>query len=125
MDRRRFSGGTWGNPEFLAGLPFLFKLLAAGKALSIQAHPNKLQAEEGFARENKAGLPLNSPARNYKDDNHKPEILMAITPFTAMSGFCQPAEIAARFKQLCGQYVCRIILIKASWPVLIRERQRH
>ena len=99
------SAAALGEARNFGRLPFLFKLLAAGKALSIQAHPNKLQAEEGFARENEAGLPLNSPARNYKDDNHKPEILMAITPFTAMSGFCHPAEIAARFKQLCGQYV--------------------
>jgi mannose-6-phosphate isomerase len=68
-------------------LPFLFKLLAAGKPLSIQAHPDLEEAAAGFARENAAGIPLNDPRRNYKDASHKPEILCAITPFTAMAGF--------------------------------------
>ncbi|MDR0441882.1 MAG: mannose-6-phosphate isomerase, class I [Treponema sp.] len=78
----------------LAGgqLPFLFKLLAAGKPLSIQAHPNLQQAREGFKRENEAGLALDDPKRNYKDPNHKPEILCALTPFTVMAGFRKTTE---------------------------------
>ena len=68
-------------------LPFLLKLLAAEKPLSIQAHPNPEQAREGFERENRAGLPLDSPKRNYKDSNHKPEIICALTPFTGLCGF--------------------------------------
>ena len=75
------------------GLPFLFKLLAAKKALSIQAHPGKSLAVEGFARENAAGIPRDAAHRNYKDDNHKPEIIMALSPFTAMIGFRPPREI--------------------------------
>ncbi|GHV94933.1 mannose-6-phosphate isomerase, class I [Spirochaetia bacterium] len=91
-----------GNPEYwlgkrcaeqYGGLPFLFKLLAAGKPLSIQAHPNRAQAQEGFERENRAGLAADAPNRNYKDANHKPEIICAITPFTGMCGFRPPAEI--------------------------------
>jgi mannose-6-phosphate isomerase len=74
-------------------LPFLFKLLAAGKPLSIQAHPAPEQAAAGFERENKAGVPLEAACRNYKDPSHKPEILCAITPFTAMCGFREPGEI--------------------------------
>jgi len=74
-------------------LPFLFKLLAAGKPLSIQAHPNLAQAAEGFNREEKSGIALDDPKRNYKDPNHKPEILCAISPFTVMAGFREPAEI--------------------------------
>jgi mannose-6-phosphate isomerase len=74
-------------------LPFLFKLLAAGKPLSIQAHPNIAQAAAGFARENAAGIPLDDPNRNYKDPNHKPEILCALTPFTAMAGFRERRQI--------------------------------
>jgi mannose-6-phosphate isomerase len=70
-----------------AALPFLFKLLAAAKPLSIQAHPNMVQAAEGFARENAAGIPLDAPERNYKDPNHKPEIIVALTPFTALAGY--------------------------------------
>lgn len=74
-------------------LPFLFKLLAAGKPLSIQAHPNLAQAKEGFERENKANIAIDASSRNYKDPNHKPEIICALTPFTGLCGFRPPAEI--------------------------------
>ena len=76
-----------------APLPFLFKLLAAEKPLSIQAHPNPAQATEGFNREEKSGIALDDSRRNYRDSNHKPEILCAISPFTVMAGFREPAEI--------------------------------
>jgi mannose-6-phosphate isomerase len=76
-------------------LPFLFKILAAGKPLSIQAHPNLEQAREGWVRENQEGIALTAPERNYRDANHKPEILCALSPFTAMSGFREAAEIRA------------------------------
>lgn len=68
-------------------LPFLVKLLAAARPLSIQAHPSIAQAQEGFAREDAAGIPRDAAHRNYKDRNHKPEILVALTPFRAMAGF--------------------------------------
>ncbi len=74
-------------------VPFLFKYLAAGSPLSIQAHPSKAEAEKGFARENAAGIPLDSPKRNYRDNNHKPEIISALTPFWALRGFRPPEEI--------------------------------
>jgi mannose-6-phosphate isomerase len=73
--------------RFEGRLPFLFKLLAAGAPLSIQAHPNKAQAEEGFAAETAAGIALDAPNRNYKDANHKPEILCALSEFWALNGF--------------------------------------
>jgi mannose-6-phosphate isomerase len=81
--------------ERFGALPFLFKLLAAGKPLSIQAHPNQEQAREGWARENAAGLAPDAPNRNYRDPNHKPEILCALTPFKAMAGFRAIGEIQA------------------------------
>jgi mannose-6-phosphate isomerase class I len=74
-------------------LPFLFKLLAAEKPLSVQAHPNKAQAREGFERENRAGFAPDAPDRCYRDSNHKPEIICALTPFTGMCGFRDPVEI--------------------------------
>jgi mannose-6-phosphate isomerase len=74
-------------------LPFLFKVLAAGKPLSIQAHPNLEQAREGWERENQEGINPKSPDRNYKDPNHKPEIIFALSPFTAMCGFRRPEDI--------------------------------
>ncbi|WP_249399764.1 mannose-6-phosphate isomerase, class I [Corynebacterium qintianiae] len=81
-------------------LPFLVKLLAAAKPLSLQAHPSREQARAGFARENAAGIALDAPERNYKDANHKPEILIALTPFRAMAGFRpidQTLELLATF----------------------------
>lgn len=68
-------------------LPYLFKVLSAGSPLSIQVHPDKNRAEEGFYSENKKGIALDAFNRNYKDDNHKPEIICALTPFWAMKGF--------------------------------------
>lgn len=73
--------------QYGESLPFLIKLLGAGEPLSLQAHPSKEQAREGFARENAAGVPLDASERNYKDDNHKPEIVVALTEFRALSGF--------------------------------------
>ncbi|OTA20096.1 mannose-6-phosphate isomerase, class I [Xenorhabdus beddingii] len=75
-------------------LPFLFKVLCAAQPLSIQVHPDKTSAEMGFARENAQGVPLDSAQRNYKDDNHKPELVYALTPFKAMNAFRPLSEIA-------------------------------
>ena len=73
-----------GSPE---RLPYLLKLLAAGAPLSIQVHPSKAQAVEGFAREEAAGVPRDAGSRNYKDDNHKPEVIVALSEtFTALAG---------------------------------------
>ncbi|GHV71237.1 mannose-6-phosphate isomerase [Spirochaetia bacterium] len=79
--------------EKFGGLPFLFKLLAAEKPLSIQAHPNKKQAGEGWEKENALGIPADAPERNYRDKNPKNEIIAAIDPFTALCGFREPEEI--------------------------------
>jgi mannose-6-phosphate isomerase len=76
-------------------LPFLFKVLAAAEPLSIQAHPNQEQARRGWARENAEGIPLDAPRRNYRDLNHKPELVCALEPFTALKGF-RPLDEAAR-----------------------------
>lgn len=69
-------------------LPYLLKLLAAARPLSIQAHPSATQARAGFARENAAGIALDAPNRNYRDDAHKPELIVALSPrFDALCGF--------------------------------------
>ena len=73
--------------RFSGELPFLFKVLAAASPLSIQAHPNIEQAREGYRRENRKKIPIDAYERSYKDRNHKPEIIAALTPFWAMSGF--------------------------------------
>lgn len=79
--------------RFHGRLPFLFKVLAAEKPLSIQVHPDIRSAREGFLRENRLQIPLDAPDRNYKDDNHKPEVLCALTPFQCLKGFREISEI--------------------------------
>ncbi|MCF7941765.1 MAG: mannose-6-phosphate isomerase, class I [Spirochaetia bacterium] len=90
-------------------LPLLFKILAVSKPLSIQCHPTKEQAEEGFARESAQHIPLTADERNYKDDNHKPEILCAVTPFTAMCGFRSPQEIRELFVEHLPRFYDRFL----------------
>lgn len=81
--------------KFQNTLPYLFKVLAAARPLSLQAHPSLSQAREGYRRENESGLPLDAPNRNYKDGNHKPECICAMTPFWALNGFRKITEILA------------------------------
>ncbi|MEV4194313.1 mannose-6-phosphate isomerase, class I [Streptomyces toxytricini] len=76
-------------------LPFLFKILAAGAPLSLQVHPDLEQARAGYAEEERRGIPADAPHRNYKDPNHKPEMVCAITAFEGLCGFRPPREAAA------------------------------
>ncbi len=81
-------------------LPFLMKLLSARHALSIQAHPNRTQAEDGYRRENAAGLAIDDPTRSYKDPWPKPEIIIALSEFRMLLGFRDPLETYALFEGL-------------------------
>ena len=76
-------------------LPFLLKVLGIGAPLSLQVHPDKQQALDGFAREQAAGVPLDARERNYGDDNHKPELLVALGEVSALCGFRALAEARA------------------------------
>ena len=87
--------------RFSNALPYLFKVLAAAQPLSIQAHPSKRQAVAGYLRENREGKALDAPDRNYRDDNHKPEIICALTPFWGLNGFRSPAEAADLLAPVC------------------------
>jgi mannose-6-phosphate isomerase len=73
-------------------LPFLLKVLAADRPLSLQAHPDAEQARRGFDEEERSGRPRDDPARNYRDPWHKPELLCALEPFDALCGFRSAAE---------------------------------
>jgi len=86
--------------KFSNTLPFLFKILAVERPLSIQAHPNREQAVRGFKRENGLKIPLDAPRRNYRDQNHKPELLCALTPFQALIGFKSPDRILVDFQKV-------------------------
>jgi mannose-6-phosphate isomerase len=76
-------------------LPFLLKVLAADMALSIQVHPSRAQAQQGFRAENERGLAPDDPTRNYVDDWPKPELLYALAPFEVLAGLRPPADAAA------------------------------
>lgn len=76
--------------RFDGALPFLLKVIAPDQPLSLQVHPGKELAEAGFQAEEEAGIPLDSPRRNYRDRNHKPEMIFALTPFEAFAGFRAP-----------------------------------
>jgi mannose-6-phosphate isomerase len=98
------------NPDAMLGkniaekfnnrLPFLFKVLAAAKPLSIQAHPDLQQAREGFRRENARKIPPDAPDRNYLDNNHKPECICALTRFWALSRFRKIPAIVSYLEKL-------------------------
>ncbi len=89
--------------KFNSRLPYLFKVLAAARPLSIQAHPSRAQAKQGFERENRLQIPLDAGNRNYKDDNHKPECICALTPFWALNGFRKISEIVSLMEKACPQ----------------------
>lgn len=102
-NKKNVNGLTSANK--IAELPFLFKVLAVNNPLSIQVHPNKLQAKNGFKRENTEGIPLNAWNRSYKDCNHKPEIACALTDFFVMAGFRDVSCIVNNFSMLEVQYL--------------------
>jgi len=102
--------------RFSNKLPFLFKVLAAAKPLSIQAHPNKEQAGQGFARENELGIPLDAGHRNYRDDNHKPEIICALTPFWALNGFRKIEETLSLLEEARVLGLAEIVSFLRSHP---------
>lgn len=87
--------GRTAAPHLPGRLPYLVKILSAAHSLSLQAHPSRAQAEAGFAAEDAAGIPLEAPERLFRDDWPKPEMIVAVTGFEALSGFRDPAESLA------------------------------
>lgn len=87
------SGEVKALADLTGDLPFMLKVLAADQPLSLQVHPSKSQAEDGYAEEERAGVPLDAPHRVYKDDNHKPEMVYALTTFDSLIGFRPTVEI--------------------------------
>ncbi|MEU6232199.1 mannose-6-phosphate isomerase, class I, partial [Kitasatospora sp. NPDC047058] len=96
-------------------LPFLFKVLAADRALSIQVHPTRAQAEAGYAAEEARGIPLDAPHRTYRDRGHKPELLCALGDFEALCGFRPVAGTAALLDGLA-------VPLLAPWARALRHR---
>ena len=85
--------GEESRAKFGDELPYLLKILDVKQPLSIQLHPTKAEAELGFERENQLGIALNAPNRTYKDRNHKPEMMIALSDFWLLHGFRPLAEM--------------------------------
>ncbi|MDQ0691182.1 mannose-6-phosphate isomerase, class I [Arthrobacter sp. W4I7] len=92
--------GPDSHAAFGSTLPFLMKVLAAESPLSLQVHPTREQAASGFAAEDALGVPKDAQTRNYKDPNHKPEMILALTDFEALCGFRPASETKAVFDAL-------------------------
>lgn len=83
----------------LGNLPYLYKILDVASMLSIQVHPNKSDAAIGFEKEEKAGISITASNRNYKDKNHKPEVMVALSDFWLLHGFLAPALMQKRLNE--------------------------
>lgn len=101
---------------FDGALPYLMKLIAPAEPLSLQVHPTREHARECFAAENAAGLPLDSPERNYRDANHKPEMVLALEPFEALCGFRTPRKAASILEGLEASLAKRMLVAPAMRP---------
>jgi mannose-6-phosphate isomerase len=82
-------------------LPFLLKVLAAASPLSLQVHPDLDRARAGYRDEEQRGIPRDAPHRNYRDANHKPELICALEPFDGLCGF-RPATATADLLEALG-----------------------
>jgi mannose-6-phosphate isomerase len=105
-------------------LPYLLKILAAARPLSLQVHPDAAQARAGFAAEDDAGVARDAVGRNYVDPYHKPELLVAIGEFEALCGFRDPDVSAAALDALSVPALAPVIsALRAAAPVPERLRQ--
>jgi mannose-6-phosphate isomerase len=97
-------------------LPFLMKVLAADEPLSLQAHPSAEQAVEGFEREDRLGIPVSSPIRNYRDRSHKPELLVALGTFEVLAGFRPAAKSVELMRSLAVSALDPFVNLLAGQP---------
>lgn len=104
------------SDEFGPRLPYLLKVLAADRALSLQVHPKPHLARAGFNRENQQGIPLDAAHRSFQDDQHKPEMIVAVSQFEALAGFRNARSIGSLLAGLDGP------LVKAVLDELARDR---
>ena len=119
VDGKRLDDLVSADPEGIVGakpvaafgprLPYLIKIIAAERPLSLQAHPSRAQAEEGFAREERQRIPADAPDRTYRDSWPKPEVLVALQPTEALWGFREPGETYDLFRQLGVQSAIDVV----------------
>ncbi|HJO80194.1 MAG: mannose-6-phosphate isomerase, class I [Acidimicrobiales bacterium] len=105
-------------------LPYLVKVLAVQRTLSLQAHPGSEQARRGFEAEEAAGIPIDQPDRSFVDDRAKPELVCAVTPFEALCGF-RPVEEATEVAATLGLASELVAVLDDdgtdAWPALVEE----
>lgn len=97
-------------------LPYLLKVIAPERPLSLQVHPTREHAAESFAAENAAGLPVDAAERNYRDDNHKPEMVVALERFEALCGFRTPRRAASILDGLGTELTDRLHALLIEHP---------
>ncbi|MEX6691210.1 mannose-6-phosphate isomerase, class I [Danxiaibacter flavus] len=102
-------------------LPYLFKILDVHEMLSIQVHPTKEEAEKGFAAEETVGVPLNAPNRNYKDKNHKPEVMVALSEFWLLHGFKPKDELMITLKTIAEFAELEELFLEKSYKGLYQH----
>ncbi len=102
-------------------LPYLFKILDVREMLSVQVHPNKAEAEIGFAQENMLGIPLNAPERNYKDDNHKPELQLALSDFWLLHAFRPEEQIIQVLNEVPELHILLPIFVHDGYQGLYKH----
>lgn len=105
--------------RFGPSLPYLLKLIAADSPLSLQVHPHIAAAREGYEREERAGIPSSAPHRNYRDRNHKPELVYAVTRFEAMCGFRAPRRAAELLQGLDASLAQELHAILVEQPTAV------
>ncbi len=99
-------------------LPYLLKVLAAARPLSIQVHPTAARARAGYAADEAAGVPKDAPHRRYKDADHKPELLVALTPFDALCGFRSGPELVAALR--AAPELGPVLSLRGTGPAQLR-----
>jgi mannose-6-phosphate isomerase len=114
-------GGTSGLDILAGNLPYLFKAQEVKEMLSIQAHPSKKAAEIEFARENAEGVPLEAAYRNYKDDNHKPEMLVALGDFWLLHGFKPADQLEATLQSITELQVLLPVWKEGGYAALYKH----
>ena len=107
--------------ELAPSLPFLLKVLDVHDMLSIQVHPNKADAQVEFERENQLGISLTDPKRNYKDNNHKPELMVALSEFWLLHGFKPAADLQVALEQTLELKLLLPLFLKEGYQGLYRR----
>ena len=115
--------GILGNSvvKKFSSLPYLLKLLDVRQMLSIQVHPSKRAAEISFEEENRKNIPVNAPHRNYKDRNHKPELMVALSDFRLLHGFKKEEELLKVLEARKELHFLKEIFISRSYKALYEE----